>query len=204
VNAVEMIPRAERIAKEIAREWPGIEADDIQQEILLHVLEPENNFESNEYDEQTLTAVLRTIGTRYANGERYAYTFNSAQYVYTPAEVRALLEEAFFDPACWEDAPRKEVDHRLNVAGGGVSVALMDLREAFYKLGPSIQDTIRKRYATAEELSATERMRITRGVEAMTRSLNRFVADRGSDHDGPGSRSAMSNAKAQAVTKNHY
>lgn len=189
MDVLDLIPLAKRVAENVSREWPGIEADDIEQEILVHVLDNRESLAKQAYDERTLEATLRRVANRYAGRERYAYTFNSAQYVYTPAEVRALFEEAFFDPAAWEGAPTKETDHRLDVASGGVVVALWDLKAAYATLPGAQQAAIRKRYATPDGLTETEFKRITRGIEAACRYLNRRTVERqNADHDGPGSR----------------
>lgn len=195
---------AKSVARGVARDFPGVEHDDIAQEIILKVLEAPRSFQG--VDESGLRRVLRKIGTMYAAEERYAYTINSAQYVYTPSEVRGLLEVFFLDRSEL-NPPTKELPV-VRVEAGGIVVALWDMDFAWSRIDDDERDVLARRYRDGETPanSSGERKRIDRAIESMTRWLNIKVntpVDR-LTHVGPGSRTAQTNAAAQSITENGY
>ncbi|MCB5179533.1 hypothetical protein [Streptomyces antimicrobicus] len=176
---------ATAVARRIADEYPGIEAEDIQQQILLHVLEKRSTYESADYPDGQLRNNFRKIGVSYAGRERYAYIYHSAEYVYTSSEIRQLFERAFFQPELWEKAPTK--DDSVSVAAGGIVVALWDLDRAYSSLGPLDAAVIAKRYEWGEALSPAETMRLSRAIDKVTRFLNNNVVRRQNEAKAHGS-----------------
>ncbi|MFJ5997568.1 hypothetical protein [Streptomyces sp. NPDC092370] len=196
---------AEGVARRVAEEYPGIEAEDIRQEILLHVVEKEAVYEAAEYPDGQLRNNFRKIAVSYAGKERYTYIYHSAEYVYTSSEVRQLFEKAFFQPELWEKAPTK--DDAVSVAAGGIVVALWDLDRAYGLLPALDSQVIAKRYEQGESLSSAETMRLSRAIDKIVRTLNNSVVKRQQEakaHSGPGSRDAMTNAHSQYVTSSAH
>lgn len=193
-----------RVAASIAKSNPGIEASDIEQEIYLKVLQPGFLARITENDGGLVYTAATQAGVKYAENERMVYTYFSAEYIYTPAEIRTLLEDEFFNPLSWEEAPTKELD--ISIKSGGVVIALFDIREAFESLSEAEQTAIRSYYefgVTPE--TPGEKSRVYRAIDKMTRFINGNIYDRGAAaHDGPGSRKATSNAAAVAATSNTY
>jgi DNA-directed RNA polymerase specialized sigma24 family protein len=180
---------AESVAKKIGDEYPGIDAEDIRQEILLHVLEKKSTYESTDYPDGQLRKNFRKIGISYAGRERYAFIYHSAEYVYTSPEVRQLFENAFFQPEMWEKAPTK--DDGISVTSGGAVVALWDLDRAYGNLPALDSAVIAKRYAEGESLTSAETMRLSRAIDKVTRFLNNGVVKRQQEakaHGGAGLR----------------
>jgi DNA-directed RNA polymerase specialized sigma24 family protein len=180
---------AESVAQRVAEEYPGIEAEDIRQEILLHVTEKKSTYEATDYPDGQLRKNFRNVAISYAGRERYAYIYHSAEYVYTSSEVRQLFDRAFFQPEMWETAPTK--DDGVSVASGGVVVALWDLDRAYSALPVLDAEVIAKRYEQGEPLSSAETMRLSRAVDKITRSLNNGVVKRQNEaksYSGPGLR----------------
>jgi DNA-directed RNA polymerase specialized sigma24 family protein len=196
---------AESVAQRVAEEYPGIEAEDIRQEILLHVVEKKSTYEATDYPDGQLRKNFRNVAISYAGKERYAYIYYSAEYVYTSPEVRQLFEKAFFQPEMWETAPTK--DDGVSVASGGVVVALWDLDRAYSALPVLDAQVIAKRYEQGEPLSSAETMRLSRAIDKIVRTLNNSVVKRGQEkkkHDGPGARFAMTSAHARMVSGDPY
>jgi DNA-directed RNA polymerase specialized sigma24 family protein len=180
---------AESVAQRVAEEYPGIEAEDIRQEILLHVCEKRSTYESTDYPDGQLRKNFRNVAVSYAGRERYAYIYHSAEYVYTSSEVRQLFERSFFQPEMWEKAPTQ--DDGVSVTSGGVVVALWDLDAAYGKLPALDAAVIAKRYEQGEPLSSAETMRLSRAIDKITRSLNNGVVKRQNEaraYSGPGLR----------------
>lgn len=156
-----------RAAVTVARKWPGIEREDIEQEIWVGILP---SFETLKPDEDYVFKAATLHGHNYASRERYYYTFKTARWVYTPNEVRGLFKEAFFDPTQWEEMPTKEAENSLRA--GGVVVSLWDLREVFEGLKPSYRAALERVYRDGEVADSALRKTCQRAVDTATRALN--------------------------------
>lgn len=189
-------------AGQLARAYPGIEAEDIQQEIYLEMLKP-HRLRDAELVPEYVERQAYLAGKTYCEKERYDYMFHSAQYVYTPREIRALFAEAFFDRDIWQKAPTKETSP--DIQAGGVVISLWDLDQAYETLTASEQIAIQKKCDMKETLIGGEQDRYERAIDKVTRYLNRGIAMKDysgpEQHEGPGSRQAMSNADAQYITE---
>jgi hypothetical protein len=171
--AAEIIKRA---ASTVARKWPGIERDDIEQEMWVKIL-PQWSRIPRDPDYVFKAACM--VGNSYANRERYYYTHQSAEWVYTPAEVRGLFKEAFFDPAAWELMPSEETSNTLRA--GGVVVSLWDLRNVWDELSDSHRDLITRVYRDGNDGEAQDgaaRKQLTRAIDAATQLLNGRMSQR--------------------------
>ncbi|MFI8890536.1 hypothetical protein [Streptomyces paradoxus] len=180
---------AEAVARRVAAEYPGFDAEDIRQEILLQVLERQGTYERADYPEGQLRKNFKQFAYAYCGAERYSYIAHSAEYVYTMIEVRQLFEKAFFRPELWEKMPTKE--DGVSVTAGGVVVALWDINEAFNALSPDYQEVIVRRYEVEENLTGAEKVKLQRAIDKVTRSLNNGVIrkqEAAKKHDGPGRR----------------
>lgn len=199
----------DKSAKRIARDWPGIDAEDIAQEMVLKVCE---NWDASLKDQDGPTrrrmalGLAELRGKQYAAGERYEYQQSTSEWIYTPQEVRGLLAEYFLIDG-WEDAPRRP-NRTETVAADGVSVALMDIRKAYEAAPERDQTLIMRAYQSHESLPDTDYRALRRAVDRLAQALNRKVTEAqafaAAVHDGPGSRKAVSNAHARTITGNNY
>lgn len=164
--AVDILGRA---AATVARRWPGIDREDIYQEMWAGILP---NFEQMPRDDDYLFKAACNAGNKYAAGERDYYSRQSAQWVYTPGEVRGLFKEAFFDPTCWEAVPTEATSE--SVRSGGVVVALWDLQRVWLALSDAQRDVIALCYRDTpwERHDDATRKRLQRAIDAATRLLN--------------------------------
>lgn len=181
-----------------------VDAEDIEQEMWLHLVKRWKHFVGK--DDGLVRSAVQKVGRSYCQSERYRFVIHSAQYVYTNEDVRALFGEAFFENGEWEKMPVKGDRTSIAVDNGGVVVALWDLKEAFRSLKKPEQDAIVGKYYHGDELAtSTERMRVSRAVDSVVRFLNeKVVASQEAAHDydnGPGARTVISNAHAQAITE---
>lgn len=94
----------DRIHKEVAREarlaagrWNGfISADDIEQELWLWIMErPGTQRFFRTANPAQLSAALSSRAGDICSKEKVSYEHFSGQYVYTPADIRGLLETYF-------------------------------------------------------------------------------------------------------------
>src|SRR5438445_10421584 len=102
--AVEM---AESIGRSVAREYPGLDAEDLSSEALVVLMEKSNLLVGKEAG--YVHTVLLEAATSYAAKERYEYMLGTSSYVYRPVEVRAILQEVYWNPAEW-DVPSSKAD----------------------------------------------------------------------------------------------
>jgi hypothetical protein len=168
-----------RAAATVARKWPGIDRDDIEQEMWVKILPLWGKLVR---DDDYVFKVACRAGNGYAADERYYYTHMSAEWVYTPAEVRGLFREAFFDPGAWEQMPSEETSNTLR--SGGVVVSLWDLREVWNELPDTQRDVIGRVYRDGNDgdpQDAATRKALQRAIDAATRILNGRMATRGAD-----------------------
>lgn len=191
-----LLPSLERAAKRLSRAWPGIEADDIQQEMSLKVVENFETIKNHPNLRSIALGLAEKAGVAYCSGERYFYQANSAEWIYTPKEVREVLAEHYFNTLSWHDAPkRRDPDQRL--LGDGISIALMDIDNAVNALSEKDQALIFRVFDAGEVVK--DRKAVTRVVDKITTFLNRGISQRfdHSDHDGPGSRESLTNTQAR-------
>ena len=204
MSVVELDTLAQSIGRGLSRDFPGVDAEDIAQEILLNVLKSPGLFD-RVTDSTARRKVLRNIGFRYALGERHAYIINTGQYIYTPSEVRGLLEVFFLDRSDL-NPPTREVP-AVRVEAGGIVVALWDMDYAWSQVTDDERTTLARRYrdGVKPDNASTERKAVDRAIDSLTRWLNIKVSSQGNrNHDGPGARSSMTNAAAQSITGKGY
>ncbi|MGJ3559603.1 hypothetical protein ACR6C2_16655 [Streptomyces sp. INA 01156] len=63
-------PLAGKVAYEIATKWQIVEADDVKQEILLHLVEEQHIIVKYQGNEEILRRIFWNAGRRYAAKER--------------------------------------------------------------------------------------------------------------------------------------
>ena len=198
VSAEKVQELARKVGRRVAAEYPGVDAEDIASEAVTRLMAKAHRIE-----DPTAGYVYRVLerdARAYAASVRYDYIVSTSQYVYTPREIKALLAEVYYNPGCWDvpsahdDLLSGEIDIRT------VGVSLMDIRAAMEQISPEHREALDRRFGAGEDV---HRQRVTRAVEALTRVINRHAArvSSGRNHEGPGSRKAMSNSEAQYVTR---
>ncbi|MCZ0973139.1 hypothetical protein O1L55_20595 [Streptomyces albulus] len=202
---------AEKAAKKVAPKFPGITAEDITQDVMIRFVESESSarktLDNYEKDPRITFRMLLTMGNQVASKEIWDYRKFFGTVIYSEWDVRKLLEKGLLI------TEERESFHeaQLNVLTTGRKskkdfaeyVSLddkIDLESGFSGLKKEYQEVIKRRYIGGESLNATERQRLSRAIESLTKGMNSLSVKKNSDHDGPGSRQAMSNATAQALT----
>lgn len=198
-------PDLKRMAYSIADQWPGIEREDIQQEMAVKIIENWRSVSKHKDRRKISLGLAQKAGVSYAANERQFYQANTAEWIYTPKEVRALLAEYYLMDG-WEDAPRKP-EQAQTIGGDGVSIGLMDIRSALESASEADQALVLSVFHGDEKpTTGAAKVRLTRAIERLTNTLNREVSERfdHTHHEGPGSRQVMSNASARVATSNNY
>lgn len=91
----------ERTARYVARDFPGVEQEDLQQDLWGVIIEQG----WTEPDDKTVLHALRTVARVQAYKYRTEQLSISPQYAYQPSEVRSILKKVFDH----QDWPRRSV-----------------------------------------------------------------------------------------------
>jgi hypothetical protein len=176
----------------MARRWPGIEAEDMAQEAVTALVERPEILEDFPENIGLVTAFMGRVAGKYASRERYDFTVRSARYLYTPAEIRGLLEHAYWDQSLRETSVPTGPDDRTSlVVWENVCIALWDIDAALESLNPMdrIRLTLRFRDGVGYPNDAA-RKAVDRAIDTLTQRVNERINRPPVDHEGPGSRKA--------------
>ncbi len=199
-----------RVAGEVSRNYPPVEAEDVWQELALWLLE--NPKVLTEYPDGVIAYLVRGEAIRYCQYERVLALHGTDQYHYTPSEVRDLLV-TFFDQLDWDTyrahglaqddhpgkgggtAPGQSIYHGDNKAGMAM---LADVSRGLGLIGRARADTLAAYYGEPGERdgSVSHRKFVSRVVDALVAAMNDDRNERAENHEGPGSRHAVSNNTA--------
>lgn len=189
----ELMSMAEDAARLAARQYVGIEWEDIQSAIMEIVCSKPHRFERHLEHKGWLWSVFYAEAIAYCNVQVRSYMHYSGEYFYTPAEVRELLQRAYDS-----DVDLNEVIHITEAA-----ISVWDLARAFDQLAFREKDLIVRKLQLKERLSATDRKGYYRATEKLADILNRGIADASRarmGHEGPGGRKVVTNAQAMRLT----
>lgn len=200
-SEVELLALARTVGRRVARKWPGQDHEDLAQEALLRLYEKVDKL----FDKETryLYRVMERAAMSYASKERYDYMVNTSSYVYTPKEVRAILETVYFDPEAWDTPTQKDDSTKDWIEQGTIGVSLIDMKTAFEKISKVDRGVLEERYFFQQGQAGdnAEQKAVQRGVDNLTKFMNW-----GKEQDvaeGPVSRKTLSNATAQSITESY-
>lgn len=183
---------AQRVGRNMARKWPGIEAEDMAQEALTGLLEHPELLEDFPDNIALMTSFMGRVAGKYASRERYDYTLRTSHYLYTPAEVRGLLTHAYWDVSLRETTVPTGPDDRTSLlVWENVCIALWDLDAALETLPGMDQERLTRRFRDEMEYSSSaERVAVDRAIDKLTQRVNERINRSPQEHVGPGSRVA--------------
>jgi hypothetical protein len=191
-NMEELLETVKKAAKSVAFQWPGvIEADDVEQEIWVHLLERPGTVTKilDKMDDSAKYRAIVGIGHQIASKERNDYSYYSGNYKYSLADVKKILVEKILtsDEFHWNEA-------------------VSDIRESIVTLKTEYREAIAKRYVDGEvPAQGAPAMELTRAIESLTDAMNSNARRKYAERDeGLGTRKVISNAQARAITDNDY
>jgi hypothetical protein len=187
-------PLVRRAARSVAFQWPGVvDVDDVEQEIMLRLWESPGSVEKiREMEDRAKYRAVVGIGHQLASAERASYDYYKGSYRYSVAEIKDVLKRGV-----------------LVCPLGGFDEATHDLIEALMALAvktPQYFDAITKRYADhLFPANTREKDALKNGLTSLADGMNKANKRRFSERDdGPGTRKAISNAKAQYIATSQY
>lgn len=167
---------AQKAGKSVARQWPGIDPEDCAQEALTALVERPTLLAEHGDNELLLWSFMRRVATRYASHERYEYTLRTSQYLYTPREVRGLLEHAYWDDSAREAGVSGPETQTQMLVWENVCIAVWDLDEAFKSLPATDVFRLQRRFRDGEEFPTdAARKACDRAIDSLTMRLNERI-----------------------------
>lgn len=182
-------------ASTAAREYVGIDADDIAGHMMEKALRSEGRYTEHFDNDRWLWSVMYAEGISYCNKQVRDFMHYSDEYYYTHAEVRELLELAY--------SAEVEIEEVLHI--NTVTISMFDLFAAFSRLGFRDRDLISRKLGFQEKLSETEGRAFRRAIEHLSAILNKHVTDNSKlrvHHESVGSRKVLTNAQSINKTRN--
>ena len=190
-----------KAAKSVALDWSGvIEADDIQQELWVRVLESERAHDAIVKADPALRMDhLKRMGVQIASRYANDYEVFTGNIFYSAAHIRRVLESGLLTVTRRDLA---EMDETLT--------EFLDLHESFDALKRINQEQAQAIWADFVESSydkstSAKREKLRRAVNHLTDLMNQAYKRRMAGYeDGPGSREVMSNARARAISSTQW
>lgn len=182
-----------KIAGSVARDFPGVDSDDISQHLFLTILENRANFKHP--DNAGVTGALWRIAKDYAGQLRAEALHLSPQYAYRPSDIRKILEHTF-DRSEWYDTIVPEDAKSLKDSADELDLQ-SDIKWGWSQLHITEMQLVFRRYALKEDLEDSERRKLNRAIEKLVDVVNTYPR--------PGfPRRAMTNARAQHIIGGSY
>lgn len=196
---VELLAMARSVGRKVAKKWPGLDHEDLAQEALTQLYSKADKLAGKET--RYLFKVMERAAMSYASKERYDKIITSSQYVYTPAEVKALLETQYYHADSWDVPTSKDDPTKDWVEGGTIMVSLIDIKVAMEKITPADRAGLEERFYHQKGAVGdnAERQRVYRAIEHLTKFMNYGRSQAEAEYKGM--RAVMSNIKAQALTE---
>ncbi|WP_034088752.1 hypothetical protein [Streptacidiphilus albus] len=201
---------AKATAARFARNWPGIDADDLFGHLSLMLVEKRTILGKAENINAATSALLRKVATEYCGKERGRALYGTADYLYSTEEVDEIVSRVFLPPDDWGQAGRAgaclENDTKARDGMDHVT-AVVDARQAWPRLPEASRQVIRDNWAHGPSAAAARSsvtlaawsMRHGRAIRKLRDLMNTSRLTRTQDHDGPGSRKALSNADSHLM-----
>jgi hypothetical protein len=171
-----VIEIAGKVAWEIAEKWSVVEADDVKQEILEHILREREKLSEHLGDEEFVRKACMVAGKRFAAKERAHYDLMDDQYWYTPSEVRVALRSFVHSDEDIGQVMGKKDDLTKAVISDNIVTARADADKGLMKLSQGYRDAVNKVfvYGIPPE-SENERRAAYRAVDSLTAIMNRNI-----------------------------
>lgn len=209
-----LYPEIQRAAKKIANEWSDVvEADDLTNDIVIRLLEGNKGYAVTLWGMDTPQRIktINMIASQLASEARDTYEYFHGNFRYSLEEVRQLLR----DGALFHVGQSVVENHfnKRDEAGGATDpnplgfkepkvrdhVENLDVEVCFGSLTENQKRILVAKYYT-EDYDGHHDL-VTRAEEALMHAMNRNFRTRKTNHDGPGSRQAISNAHAAVINK---
>jgi hypothetical protein len=210
----DILPLVERVAKRVHFMY-GLDTDEATGILSLEVVEYQTDYLTLHTEGQIriIEMRLKNVAARHARADRVRRMVENAQADYDPKYVRLFLP-FFFDREDWPNGPADDLCGEWTT-GDAIDTAL-DIKRAWPQLHDWQSRVITARHMSAPTVNGqtdwdgiaestghhnghTARTKYSQATLALAVEMNATKAHRCDNHDGPGARRAVSNAKAAAI-----
>jgi hypothetical protein len=178
--------KVKKAARSVASGVNQVEADDVEQDIWVRLLE-DNPYYTELCGQEDPFQSLKRIGKQEAYKQSSAYEHYSGQYTYTPGEVRGLLSEFLVDVSLEAIAEHTDLVEGLLLLKGDNAAHFKVLVDK-YVHGIEPKNTV---YTV-------------RAVDKLVEHMNQVNKAARYSYEGPGSRKVVSNSQAIARKDNSW
>lgn len=206
----------DRVAKNVASDYPDIDWEDVRQELALFVLEHGKSIKLRD-EGGNPRWLLDRVANEYCKRLRTQHMTLTPQYAYRPSDIVKIMETAFLDngPSGYvPDDARSPLSKTFNLYDPNgyfraesidpfhevdFTEVSSDIKTTIKKLKPELRDALYRRYVLQEipHNNSYQRKRLNKAVNELTRKLNWY---RGSEDR----RKAMTNSAARARLSEVY
>lgn len=171
-----IIEIATKVSWEISEKWSVVEADDVKQEILEHLLRERKNIAPHAADEDFIRKACWVAGKRFAAKERAHYDLMDDQYWYTPDEVRIALRSFIHSDEEIGKVIGKKDDLTKSVISDNIVTARADAEKGLQKLSKGHQEAVWRLFVCGlPPEGENERRAAYRAVDSLTQIMNRSI-----------------------------
>ncbi|MFD8088949.1 hypothetical protein [Streptomyces malaysiensis] len=164
-----------KVAKEMALKWPIVEADDVHQEIMVHMVEQSGYLEGKQ-DDEFLRKVSWRVAKQYASKEQNYRDLMDDQYYYTPEEARnALRTFIYTDEEVSQLIGKKDDLSRCRISDNIMS-ARLDASAGLRKLNDRYREVLGRIFVEGLPARDDAELRMSyRAVDALAIAMNSHV-----------------------------
>lgn len=185
--------QVKRAASAAAKQWPGIlTADDAEQELWKQLMESPGSMQKlrDEFDDRNRLNALIQMGHQIGNKALIAYQVATGNFRYSVNDVKDILKTRPGDKKVTRTALR---DLKLGM-------------EALCEKNAAYAEAITDRYrADRVPQPGAKAVQLSRALTALTTHMNRaHKKQHASNPAGPGTRKAISTARAKAISQKQY
>ncbi|MEU3599625.1 hypothetical protein ABZ714_13000 [Streptomyces sp. NPDC006798] len=202
-----------KAGRAVARKFPGsVESDDITQGVMERFIQSEGAarklLDSGDvHGNGVVFRALLIMANQVAAGEITRHRQFHGNFTYTTDHIRKLLAGGLLcredDGTMFEAQLNALTTGRRSKSDFTVRITVddkIDLERGMRQLTPAQRRILVRRYIDGDALDGAERKELFRAVEALTLRMNGHAAISRADHDGPGSRRAVSSAHARLAS----
>lgn len=200
MSVLELQRDIERAARHIQLEWPEVvdSWEDMASDIMALLVKDNQGIKIQQLDPKAKRKTLHMIGQQIASSMRDDYEHFTGNYLYSTNEVRSILGSGILKELTETvELPGTDRDWAVGDKKSVTRLEHVDVLNAFNQLEGHHRGILIRRFNQGEQLDNVDRKDLTRAVDRLTDILNRTRRRQASQHNGPGSRKAISNSRAR-------
>ncbi|MFF1908644.1 hypothetical protein [Kitasatospora sp. NPDC058218] len=165
-----------KVAKEMALKWPIVEADDVRQEIMLHVVEQAALVAKKADDEEFIRRLAWRVAKAHASKEQNYRDLVDDQYYYTPDEVRNTLRSFIYTDDEVSSMLGKKDDLSKCRISDNITSARLDASAGLKKLTDQYREVLMRLYIYGLPARSDGELRTGyRAVDALAIAMNSHI-----------------------------